>query len=165
MVDNTDLHPVVQMLIARMDSHPEEFEGTYAGRWSLFIEELRAVATGDNLAVFEEHYAKVCLDKLHDRVLDELLNGDTRRAQMEAERANAYKKYASTQVGASPYPSAGQNIPVGLGGTGASGLTGYGLLDDPYGYNTLTGTVTKTNTITSEAIKRAMEGYKRLTGK
>lgn len=80
-----ELHPVVSLLIARMESHPEEFQGPMS-RWGNMTLEVREFATGADLAAFNSALSKVSLDVLHERVMDELLNGDARRAE-EKERA------------------------------------------------------------------------------
>lgn len=74
-----DTHPVIRLLIARMESHPEEFR-PHVGRWASFVEEVRDTAEGADLDTFNAAYSKLLLTHLHERVMDELLNGEERRA-------------------------------------------------------------------------------------
>jgi len=76
-----ELHPVITLLIKRMDSHPEEFVGLKAVRWTNFISKINTAATGENLAAVAEAYSNLRLNAIHEQVLDELLNGEERRAK------------------------------------------------------------------------------------
>lgn len=99
-------HPVIELLIARMKSHPEEFVGGQSTpgafrRWNSIVERIRHVAVGEDLEAFEKAYSSVCLDAIHTEVMDELLNGDERRlqaqAKLDAERYAAATKAMQTQ--------------------------------------------------------------------
>lgn len=114
---SADLHPVIRLLIARMESHPDEFRSDYVGRWSSFIEEIREHAVGTDREVFDAAYSKVMLDRAHERVMDELLNGEERRAEEVRRREEEKRQYmAQTQnLYANNLQNAIQQHPSGLG--------------------------------------------------
>lgn len=91
MEDN--LHPAVKLLIARMESHPDEFL-TYDGRWDRMMDDVLVHAQGDDLKALSDARSKIHLDRTHKDLMDELLNGDERREklkQQEQERIAADK--------------------------------------------------------------------------
>ena len=79
MADN--IHPVVELLAARMESHPEEFGHTGNGRWGEITSALYELATPEEKALLRRKR----MDELHEAALDELLNGEQRRAERRAE--------------------------------------------------------------------------------
>lgn len=80
MADN--VHPVVKLLLARMKSHPEEFGLRGTGRWAMYLEDLHHLATPEEKLLLRT----ARMNELHEQVLDELLNGEERRAQEKRER-------------------------------------------------------------------------------
>ncbi len=102
---HVETHPLVTLLLARIESHPEEFTGGWA-RWHEAI-----AAVGENASDREGNLLaaaikKARLNKAHQDAMDELLNGDERRREAE----EGQKKYSATLAGAvtgtsSPYPN------------------------------------------------------------
>lgn len=91
MTDKAELHPVTVLLLARMESHPEEFHERYAGRWAGLIQEVMEVAPSADCETLKATYNKLRLDKLYNDVMDEMLNGEERRARnMQLEKAELY---------------------------------------------------------------------------
>jgi len=90
-----DEHPVVTLLIARMTSHPEEFF-TPPLRWEVFVNDARTHATPEDREKLQAALSAVCMDRLHANVIDELLNGDERRAAL-AEQQQQQARAASVQ--------------------------------------------------------------------
>lgn len=88
MSDN--IHPVVRLLTARMESHPEEFIN---GRWGMWVSVLMELATPEEQLLLR----KARMDEIHEEVMDELLNGDERRAEEERKRMEEAKQYAAQQ--------------------------------------------------------------------
>lgn len=78
MADN--IHPVVELLAARMETHPEEFFEGY--RWWEWLEDLKDVMTEEEMLLLR----KAKMQRIHEEVLDELLNGEQRRAEEKAAR-------------------------------------------------------------------------------
>lgn len=81
MADN--LHDVVKLLLARMDSHPEEF-GRGMSRWGWMLESVMTNCSEEERAALHAGLRPIRLQQLHEDVMDELLNGDERRRK-EAE--------------------------------------------------------------------------------
>ena len=77
-----NIHPVVELLAARMESHPEEFGHKGSGRWAAWLEPLMRLATDEEKLLLRSRR----MDEIHEEVLDELLNGEERRAQEKRER-------------------------------------------------------------------------------
>ena len=93
------LHPVVELLLARMKSHPEEFTDGYLcselepvdhygnGRWEGV---LRAVCKNGNEAELEavnDALRSIRLGQAHEWMMDELFNGEERRRKAREEQA------------------------------------------------------------------------------
>lgn len=95
MADN--IHPVVELLAARMESHPEEFRiydnSTLAigGRWETWISQIRPFMNEAEREVLFGEVKKVFLQRVHEEVLDELMNGGERRAEAKREREEAMR--------------------------------------------------------------------------
>ena len=79
MADNEN-HPVVDLMLARMDSHPEEFNGE-ANRWYVTLIDIEEYAPSEQAALVRAKIAAIRLDVAHHRAMDELLNGEERRRQ------------------------------------------------------------------------------------
>lgn len=86
MEDN--VHEVVRLLIARMESHPEEFRGSNGpqdarspveDRWWRAKELVREYGTNEENAVLRAAMRKLMLNTAHEWMMDELLNGEERR--------------------------------------------------------------------------------------
>ena len=83
MEDKPEMHPVVQFLLARMESHPEEFPADGEGRWQEWTYRMRPLLTPDERIALRAPE----MDHIHSQVLDELLNGEERRKELEAQKA------------------------------------------------------------------------------
>ena len=146
-------HAVVRLLLARMESHPEEFSND-DGRWAQWLDELMPFVTEKERVMLR----KPMMQAIHEEVMDEMLNGEDRRRRKQEEE-NEYERHlaqairhtkmqavqqgggggASLPVSTSPYSSGGGSIlPVANGVTGATtigGITGMRanslVIDDP----------------------------------
>ena len=95
MSDDT-IHPVIELLVKRMESHPTEFDFTthpgghiqFAGRWDNFIGRLGHYMTEAERNLIYAAKRKAVFEKVHEEIVDELFNGDDRRAKQEQERAD-----------------------------------------------------------------------------
>lgn len=89
MVDN--LHDVVKLLLARMESHPEEFAGDLAAevsredRWWQILRQVRDYGTDEEEKALRDAMRKIKLDAAHHAMMDELCNGDERRRKEQEE--------------------------------------------------------------------------------
>lgn len=77
MADN--IHPVVELLAARMESHPEEFGPHGQGRWGTWLEQMEPLLTDEEKLILRGPE----MQDIHEEVLDELLNGEQRRAEQK----------------------------------------------------------------------------------
>lgn len=87
-------HEVVKLLLARMESHPEEFEGGMSNRhtrWRKALEDVFSNLTDEEAKPLKSALSKVRLDEIHKNVMDELLNGEDRRRDEEKE--NEYERH------------------------------------------------------------------------
>lgn len=134
-----ELHPVVELLLARMKSHPEEFTDEYLfselspvdhygnGRWEAV---LRAVCKNGNEAELEainEALRPIRLNQAHEYMMDELCNGEERRRkQREAKEAEERRYYAMQQQAAMNQAYTAQQAKVlsQLGALGGPNLQG-----------------------------------------
>ena len=95
MVDEP--HDVVKLLLARTESHPEEFrlkQGRYHSRWFDHITAVKAYGNEADKAALNAKLRDMRLSEIHEQVMDELCNGDERR-RIENEEANYERKIIS----------------------------------------------------------------------
>lgn len=81
-------HDVVKLLLARMDSHPEEFkskQGPYHSRWYDHLNAINAYGNEADKAAINTRVRDIQLAEVHEQVMDELCNGDERRRKEEEE--------------------------------------------------------------------------------
>jgi hypothetical protein len=124
MADN--IHPVVELLAARMESHPEEFGANGSGRWAEWLDQLIPFVTEEERVMLR----KPMIQDIHEDVLDELLNGPERRAEEMRKREEDAERYrqhqqamqhggggggASLPVSTSPYQNAAGAQGLGIG--------------------------------------------------
>ena len=99
-MEDKEIHPLVELMLARMKSHPEEFAHVGGSRWCSPITAITEYGSDGDKATLREGLRTVFLDAAHSEALDELLNGDERRRN-EKERYEAERKYyAQAQVSA-----------------------------------------------------------------
>ena len=79
MADNEN-HPLVDLMLARMDTHPEEFGGS-SNRWYVALIDINEHAPPEQAALVTAKLNAIKLDKAHHWAMDELLNGEERRRQ------------------------------------------------------------------------------------
>lgn len=87
-------HEVVKLLLARMESHPEEFrlkDPSYHDRWYNHMSAINTHGNEADKAALAGKIREIRLAEIHEQVMDELLNGEDRRAQEEKE--NEYERH------------------------------------------------------------------------
>jgi len=98
MSEEDTVHPVVELLAARMESHPEEFRiynnSTLAigGRWETWISQIRPFMNEAEHRLLFNKSKEAFLQRVHEEVLDELLNGEARRAEERRQRKEAEER-------------------------------------------------------------------------
>lgn len=138
MADN--IHPVVKLLAARMESHPEEFpvnpngQLPIGGRWSPWLAQAEHLMNDAERTLIYDKAKEVIFQRIHEEVMDELLNGEERREEERRRKEADEQRYLAqlsqiqmqTQnaAQANPYLQAqkyrdamglGQNALAGLG--------------------------------------------------
>ena len=113
-------HDVVKLLVARMESNPEEFTSEEIGRWAQFLDELMPFVTEEERVMLR----KPMIQTIHEEVLDELLNGPDKRRKYEEDTeyerhlaaALRQTKHQALMQQAQQYAQAGgASLPVGIG--------------------------------------------------
>ena len=127
MVDEP--HAVVKLLVARMESHPEEFKSDVRGRWDDTITEITDYGNETDKAAMNAKLRDIRLDEAHADALEELLNGPERRRvqqeeveyerQLIMQKAMAQRQTTQAQMTAQKYASQyGNAFPQSLGTAG-----------------------------------------------
>jgi len=138
-----EVHPLVTLLLERAKSHPEEFEDDYPdvgcdeddqttvrGRWQHAIAEVYNHGSDQDEKALREGMRIIRLDKAHKWALDELLNGDERRAEFKRKQETRkamqarqlMQTYASVKQNAAS-SLMGATIPIHSGGNYANTLS------------------------------------------
>ena len=109
MTQNNKLHPAVELLLARMDSHPEEFVsdnipayGSRADVLRKLVENILDNVEGSQVLPVKEKLDQLYLDMYHKELMDELLSGDDKRAQEAAMQEAAKQQAYAAQLQSYP---------------------------------------------------------------
>jgi hypothetical protein len=97
-----NVHPVIRLLVARMESHPEEFEPNGGGRWAEWLDRLIPFVTEEERVMLRGHM----MQDIHEEVLDELMNGPERRAEEERTKREELKRWGKYLAGTQQYQNA-----------------------------------------------------------
>lgn len=107
----TEMHEVVTLLLARMESNPDEFAAdlsssvgeSRADRWWQAIRLILECGNEEEKAAINGGIRKLKLQRAHELVMDELFNGPERRAQEQQNILNnTYNQGAA--LNAAPHP-------------------------------------------------------------
>ena len=78
-------HAVVRLLLARIESHPEEFrQGGY--RWRNIIDQVTEFGLEIDKKAMDDALRAIRLTEAHEEMMDELINGEDRRRKEEEDR-------------------------------------------------------------------------------
>jgi len=88
-----NIHPVVELLAARMESHPEEFEEGLSHRWGVWMSRLAPFVTEAERVLLRGPV----MQDIHEEVLDELMNGPERRAEEKRKRDEETQRHWAQQ--------------------------------------------------------------------
>lgn len=92
-----ELHDVVKLLIARMETHPEEFggdlvaSGSIEERWWSVIREVHEYGTETERNAINAAMREIKMQHAHELMMDELCNGEERRRK-EREEEEYYER-------------------------------------------------------------------------
>jgi hypothetical protein len=87
-----NIHPVVELLAARMESHPEEFpvqpngQLPIMGRWAPWLAQAEHLMNDAERTLLYTKAKETIFQRIHEEVLDELMNGPERRAEEKRKR-------------------------------------------------------------------------------
>jgi hypothetical protein len=109
-----DVHPAVVLIVERMKSHPEEFAaglgapmhlGSEEARWGRLLERMEPWLSDADKAYLDQHFRALAMERIHHDMLDELMNGPERRAELERQRIAAQQAQLGLKSG-QLYPNA-----------------------------------------------------------
>lgn len=106
-------HEVVELLVARMESNPEEF-GNDGGRWAQWLDELMPFVTEEERMMLR----KPMMQTIHEEVMDELCNGEERRRKHKED--TEYERHMAAALQHTQQQAMQQAIQQYSGGGGAS---------------------------------------------
>ena len=81
-------HDAVKLLLARMESHPEEFrlkDPSYHDRWYNHMSAINSYGNEADIAALNAKVRDIRMAEIHEQIMDEMLNGDERRAKEKEE--------------------------------------------------------------------------------
>lgn len=99
-------HDAVKLLLARMESHPEEFrfkEGAYHDRWYNHITAVNSYGSDADKAALAAKARDIRMAEVHEQIMEELCNGPENRRKEEEEveyernLANSLQQMATMQ--------------------------------------------------------------------
>lgn len=133
-MEDKKLHPVTELLLARMESHPEEFRDEYLmsqvkpsfkeGRWEPAIRSVQQWGAPEDTEALSAKLRGIYMDQAHEWVMDELLNGEERRRKEQSEREYYEQQAAAIQHQAAQQAqisTAGREA-LRIGSTGSLGI-------------------------------------------
>jgi hypothetical protein len=135
MTDN--IHPVVELLAARMESNPEEFGADEIGRWDVWMTQMEGLLTEEEKLLLRVPM----MQSIHEEVLDELLNGPDKRRKEAEERelilksALAQQQAVQQKLAAQQQQLQGYQQAYGGGGAGIVGKSYTNAIMDSYDYD------------------------------
>jgi hypothetical protein len=128
-----EVHPVVELLIARMESHPEEFKDDYmmsevrptagSGRWLLATQAIQDHGSKRDVEALNVALSKIYMQRIHEWTMDELLNGDDRRRAEEERKKQLWTQQQQMHAQMAQVNAGLQNANQ-LGGWQQAGLLG-----------------------------------------
>jgi hypothetical protein len=133
--DTEKLHPVVRLLVARMEAHPEEF-GDYTHITSLYDDVFNA-ATEDEQAALKAGYRKIALGRYYNDLLKLIADDTAGKNTFEATRSVG----STTTIAPNQYYSVLQSTAI----QNAQSAAAQGLLTTTYSNPAHTGTYAVSN--------------------
>jgi hypothetical protein len=112
-----ELHAVVRLLLKRMESHPEEFTYGASGadgirsplrginRWDAYLQDISEGGNEAEKAAIHKGLREIRLGEIHERVMDELINGEQRRADERRAFEEEQKRYNTLKQQKALHPS------------------------------------------------------------
>lgn len=127
------LHPLTELMLARMKSHPEEFneEHTLSGfRWEYALNIVHRYGSDADKQALADGLNPIRMNEAHEWAMDELLNGEERRRKHREEEEEYERRMSAAQQQLMAHQTAinsqyaNQASPYGaLGGLSSGGVT------------------------------------------
>jgi len=120
-------HDAVKLLLARMESHPEEFrlkDPSYHDRWYNHMSAINSYGNEADIAALDAKVRDIRMAEVHEQIMEELLNGDERRAQEEKE--NEYERHLAAALQHTQQQAMQQNIQNAILRIDSTGNVGVG---------------------------------------
>jgi hypothetical protein len=164
-------HDAVKLLIARMDSHPEEFklkDPSYHDRWYNHISAINSYGNEADVAALNAKIRDIRMAEVHERIMEELCNGPENRRKEEEDaeyerHLAASLKHAQIQQQNNQLQSYGQALGSYQNQASAIGLVGRSLtstLMDEYVNNGTINAAKIEPTLSSSAINQIKKALK-----
>jgi polyribonucleotide nucleotidyltransferase len=116
-------HDAVKLLIARMDSHPEEFklkDPSYHDRWYNHISAINSYGNEADVAALNAKIRDVRMAEVHEQIMEELCNGPENRRKEEEE--TAYERHLAASLKHAQIQQNTQNAILRIDSTGNVGI-------------------------------------------
>ena len=95
------LHPAVQLMLARMETHPEEFRPR-GFRWETLVATMLAAASPEEAMALTRKLNRFRMDALHEQLMAELLDGTPKTQDGTYDFTTAEKALLSYRNAADP---------------------------------------------------------------
>jgi hypothetical protein len=116
-------HDAVKLLIARMDSHPEEFklkDPSYHDRWYNHISAINSYGNEADTAALNAKIRDVRMAEVHERIMEELCNGPENRRKEEEDAE--YERHLAASLKHAQIQQNTQNAILRIDSTGNVGI-------------------------------------------
>ena len=116
-------HDAVKLLLARMDSHPEEFklkDPSYHDRWYNHISAINSYGNEADVAALNAKIRDVRMAEVHERIMEELCNGPENRRKEEEDAE--YERHLAASLKHAQIQQNTQNAILRIDSTGNVGI-------------------------------------------
>ena len=105
-METANLHPAVQLMLARMDTHPEEFRPR-GFRWEALVATMLSASSPEETLALTHKLNRFRMDALHEQLMAELLDGNQKPKNTARGNINVQEALMSYRNAADP--------PAGMG--------------------------------------------------
>ena len=105
-METANLHPAVQLMLARMDTHPEEFRPR-GFRWEAIVAAMLSASSPEETLALTTKLNRFRMDALHEQLMAELLDGNQKPKNTARGNINVQEALMSYRNAADP--------PAGMG--------------------------------------------------
>ena len=164
-----EIHPVVELLAKRMQSHPDEFRFDrltdnklpVSARWDRWLTQIGMHMNDAESRLLFAAARSVAFERIFEEVTDDLLNGDDRRAKEQEEAKRLWMQQQTIQQQLNQHLWQQQMQTQGYAANSIQNALGSNLLQSQYNHQTqqyehrtLTNTMTTSDPATIQKLKR-----------